>query len=895
MSIVKCITRSVYAYASSIFLILWATNTNAASFACSEAISIVERLICSDSVLSNLDDKLAHEYNTARKNTRDLQSLRDSQRTWLQKRNACGSNASCIAYAYNERISQLSKTQTNSTSSNQSAQISSPITPTTSINSNNTIAALDGNWYSQQWKYGYTLKNGVGTATSTNSPNFQIGQNIIRLTATSNTTFVGQQIYTDGKFYKVNVKLMADGRLYFEGEKNAKWVMERTRDSTQTNSVNNSKESFSIDDAKALIAKGEYAKAFSLSSKLAANGDKTAQMFLGVMYGEGKGVKQDIRQSINWFERAAKQGEAYAQLRLGEIYQNGVGGIKSYNEAMRLYRLSANQGNAAAINNMGVLYESGLGVNKNINEALNLYKLAAEKGNKAGQENFQRAQAQQNEYINSLRVKEENSKPTAESQANWLIISQGNYNEWYLNLDKVTGINPKAVEFELLYSNQHAQIAAKDGYASFIKNIKVDCKVNEKNLTITTRQRNYSGVKAHGRLLDDKKLDEASNVDPDSVYAVAYNKACVRFLGDYFRSTPSVAERTNQSQIDISNKFKYIPKLNTAQIHEYIIKKTFSPQELNLVVSLYSFLYQFTNIVKAQPQGNYAYLHLPTYNNFIRYKEEIDNAQISIDNSLNNLAASIGLTGAQLRLASGIGMASETEGNYLTDTIRTLISNGRMYADQYVKKPGSLTKKIGNLHPDIELSPPYIFEYYSQWFPSYLESKSKKIVEVAENIDQSIAQQVAKKLEEEAEAEKRRQWLSTPEGQKYQAEQNRIARERERVAAEKLAKEFPYYAIISCGMNQQHMNVLACFAGRVGTELELRNGTEYGMYRAHEISGLGQDTQEGLIINLRSNFSLKVQNSSDQLILGIKIIQRSTDKVVFVKQAAKYQTISVSP
>jgi hypothetical protein len=96
-------------------------------------------------------------------------------------------------------------------------------------------------------------------------------------------------------------------------------------------------------------------------------------------------------------------------------------------------------------------------------------------------------------------------------------------------------------------------------------------------------------------------------------------------------------------------------------------------------------------------------------------------------------------------------------------------------------------------------------------------------------------------------------------------------------------------------MNQQHMNVLACFAGRVGTELELRNGAEYGMYKAHEITGLGQDTQEGLMINLRSNFLLKVQNSDDQLILGVKIIQRSTNKVVFVRQAAKYQTISVSP
>ena len=94
---------------------------------------------------------------------------------------------------------------------------------------NQYVAKLDGNWYSSQWKYGYQLKDGIGVATSTNSPNFQVGQTIIQLTATSPTTFTGQQVYTDGKFYKVNVTLQTDGSLYFEGEKNAKWTMNRVQ------------------------------------------------------------------------------------------------------------------------------------------------------------------------------------------------------------------------------------------------------------------------------------------------------------------------------------------------------------------------------------------------------------------------------------------------------------------------------------------------------------------------------------------------------------------------------------------------------------------------------------------------------------------------------------------
>ena len=96
-----------------------------------------------------------------------------------------------------------------------------------SLSAHAQIATLDGNWHSPQWKYGYVLKDGMGMATSTNSPNFQVGQNIIQLSATSPTTFTGQQVYTDGKFYKVTVTLLADGRLSFEGEKNVKWIMER--------------------------------------------------------------------------------------------------------------------------------------------------------------------------------------------------------------------------------------------------------------------------------------------------------------------------------------------------------------------------------------------------------------------------------------------------------------------------------------------------------------------------------------------------------------------------------------------------------------------------------------------------------------------------------------------
>jgi hypothetical protein len=96
------------------------------------------------------------------------------------------------------------------------------------------LSQLDGDWYSNQWKYGYTLTNGVGVATSTNSPNFKVGDRIIFLQQSSDKTFEGTQVYTDGKFYKITVQQQSNDTLFFKGEKNVSWTMtKKTQTSAQ--------------------------------------------------------------------------------------------------------------------------------------------------------------------------------------------------------------------------------------------------------------------------------------------------------------------------------------------------------------------------------------------------------------------------------------------------------------------------------------------------------------------------------------------------------------------------------------------------------------------------------------------------------------------------------------
>ena len=54
----------------------------------------------------------------------------------------------------------------------------------------------------------------------------------MRLTQKGVNVFSGDNVYKDGKFYKVKVTLQPDGKLFFEGERNVKWTMERISSKT---------------------------------------------------------------------------------------------------------------------------------------------------------------------------------------------------------------------------------------------------------------------------------------------------------------------------------------------------------------------------------------------------------------------------------------------------------------------------------------------------------------------------------------------------------------------------------------------------------------------------------------------------------------------------------------
>jgi len=160
--------------------------------------------------------------------------------------------------------------------------------------------------------------------------------------------------------------------------------------------------------------------------------------------------------------------------------------------------------------------------------------------------------------------------------------------------------------------------------------------------------------------------------------------------------------------------------------------------------------------------------------------------------------------------------------------------------------------------------------------------------------------------EEAIRQEQRRRWLETPEGKKYLAEEEvkrkKTEETRKRAEAEeklKIERDFPYYAVIFCGIQNQHFGLVHCFAGDFNgrdTQLELTNGKDYNLYQHYDMmtGKLWKPTTDGNIINLRQSFELRAQNASKDVLLGVKIINRRTDAVVFEKKVGYRGVISIN-
>jgi uncharacterized protein len=85
--------------------------TKAASFDCNKATTETEIAICNDPELSALDERLSGVYVRGRQVTKNVSGsnleIQNNQIDWLNKRNQCGSETSCLLLAYQTRLEEL--------------------------------------------------------------------------------------------------------------------------------------------------------------------------------------------------------------------------------------------------------------------------------------------------------------------------------------------------------------------------------------------------------------------------------------------------------------------------------------------------------------------------------------------------------------------------------------------------------------------------------------------------------------------------------------------------------------------------------------------------------------------------------------------------------------------
>lgn len=165
-------------------------------------------------------------------------------------------------------------------------------------------------------------------------------------------------------------------------------------------------------EASEELKKGNFAGVIKACEAAAKAGNASCQIFLGVLYSEGKGVKADPVAAVHWFRLAAEQGNPVGAVNLGSAYERGAGvardmkeaekwyalaaskgepigqtrlaliliGRNDWKEAVKLLRPAAVQGVTIAQLTLGLAYEGGEGIRRNERLAVKWYETAADHG-----------------------------------------------------------------------------------------------------------------------------------------------------------------------------------------------------------------------------------------------------------------------------------------------------------------------------------------------------------------------------------------------------------------------------------------------------------------------------------------------------------------------------------
>jgi hypothetical protein len=132
----------------------------------------------------------------------------------------------------------------------------------------------------------------------------------------------------------------------------------------------------------------QFAWAIEILRPYAEQGSVDAQVILGILAFEGKGVTQDYEEAASWYRKAADQGDIEAQVNLGLMYVNGLAGPVNFDEAVRLFADAAKAGFDTGQYSLAYAYATGQGIAKDEAKAVEFYAKAANQGDVWAQSNL---------------------------------------------------------------------------------------------------------------------------------------------------------------------------------------------------------------------------------------------------------------------------------------------------------------------------------------------------------------------------------------------------------------------------------------------------------------------------------------------------------------------------
>lgn len=135
--------------------------------------------------------------------------------------------------------------------------------------------------------------------------------------------------------------------------------------------------------AESYFDEGRYQEALQIYTSLAEVGDVDSQVFLGWMYQNGLGIKQNMEQALVFYEQAAKLGSAEGGFYLGRLYELQ----NKFSEAIEWLIFSAEKNYTPAMYRLGKLYETGH-PDRNISKAIGYLEEAGRRGHLLAQKDI---------------------------------------------------------------------------------------------------------------------------------------------------------------------------------------------------------------------------------------------------------------------------------------------------------------------------------------------------------------------------------------------------------------------------------------------------------------------------------------------------------------------------